>query len=227
MQPLTCPGIVRGMSRATPKTPTKTAKKPRNAATVVAKNESDIPERTWDKGVFLPARFIATEDEFKILIQNSLWDHYVYGLCLDNGAVFYVGKGVGNRAIEHSKNAANGDDSEKSRYIRHIGDRIRYTLFFQCSDDAFARGYEAYLIQMHHDVLTNIAPASSAAFEKMFQPVHPFLKALDDLEYVDRYIKRADAECRASMRSIIAKCPEVVKTMTEEEIAWAFQEEVV
>ena len=53
------------------------------------------------------------------------------------------------------------------------------------------------------------------------------LKALDDLEYVDRYIKRADAECRASMRSIIAKCPEVVKTMTEEEIAWAFQEEVV
>lgn len=208
------------MSSAT----TKTTKTPRNAAVVAPQQEAGIPERTWDTGVFLPARFTATEDEFKILIENSLWDHYVYGLCLDNGAVFYVGKGVGARAFEHAKNAASGDDSEKSRYIRHIGGRIRYTLFFQCSDDAFARGYEAYLIHLHHDALTNIAPASSAAFEKLFQPVDPFLKALDDLNYIDRYIKRADAECKSSMRSIIAKCPEVVKTMTEEEISWALQE---
>lgn len=174
--------------------------------------------------MFLAAKFICTEPDFAALIKHSKWDHYVYGLCLDNGAVFYVGKGTKNRAIEHSKEAAHGDGSEKSTYIRAIGDRLRYTLFLQCLDGDFALGYEAYLIHGHHDVLTNIAPASEAAFQRMFQPVDPIRRDLDALAYVGNYIKRADAECRASMKSIIEKCPEIWETLTPEEIEWVNEE---
>ena len=174
--------------------------------------------------MFLAAQLLCTGYEFAKLIKSSQWDHYVYGLCLDNGAVFYVGKGVGDRALDHAKEAAKGDDSEKSRYIREIGEKIRYTIFLQCSDGDFALGYEAYLIHGHHDVLTNIASASDIAFQRMFQPVDPIRRDLDSLAYVDRYVKNANAECRASMRSIIDGCPAIEQTLTKEELEWMNEE---
>lgn len=194
-------------------TPKSAKAKPRNGAKVVA-------SRTWDKGVFLASAFTATEKEFAELLKASKWDHYVYGLCLDNGAVFYVGKGTGDRALDHAKEAIRGDDSEKSQYIRKIGPRLRYTLFLQCSDSAYALGYEAYLIHGHRDVLTNIAPASDAAFQRMFVPLDPALRDLDVLESIGRYIKKADAECRAAMKTLISKCPAIEGTLCPEELQW-------
>ena len=176
--------------------------------------------RTWDVGVFLTAKYLLTAEQFAAAIEGSAWDHYVYGLCLDNGAVFYVGKGIRSRALDHEKQAAQGEQSEKCEYIRAIGQRLRYTLFFQCADDAYAKGYEAYLIRGHHDVLTNIVIPSTDAIYRMCEPVDPFAKEFEALRYVDEYIKRADRECRESMRDIIEGCPSVIHSLTDDTLAW-------
>ena len=179
------------------------------------------PKRTWDQGEFLAAKYLLTEQEFVSAVDASQWEHYVYGLCLDNGAVFYVGKGIGRRATDHAKIAMQGDLSEKSQYIRHIGPRLRYTLFLQCSDDVFAKGYEAYLIRGHHDVLCNLAIPSVQVFERMFEPIDPLQKALDDLARVEAYVKQADKECRRYLLSIIASCPAILDSIPDEDLAWA------
>lgn len=199
----------------TTQTPEQAAENPQNGD-----NSVHSPIRTWDKGVFLASKFTCTGEEFSELIKASKWEHYVYGLCLDNGAVFYVGKGVGTRALEHAKEAYRGDDSEKCQYIRAIGPRLRYTIFLQCSDSDYALGFEAYLIHGHHDVLTNIAPASEAAFQRMFQPLDPIRRELDALEYVGRYLDRANTECRESMKALISKCPAIEGTLSPEELEW-------
>lgn len=169
----------------------------------------------------MAAKYLLTEQEFVSAVDASQWGHYVYGLCLENGAVFYVGKGIGRRATDHAKIAMQGDLSEKSQYIRHIGSRLRYTLFLQCSDDVFAKGYEAYLIRGHHDVLCNLAIPSVQVFERMFEPIDPLQKALDDLARVDAYVKQADKECRRYLLSIIASCPAILESIPDEDLAWA------
>ena len=177
--------------------------------------------RTWDQGVFLAAHCLMTEHEFAQSIKDSRWDHYVYGLCLDNGAVFYVGKGVKDRALDHAKSACHGDDSEKAQYIRFIGEKLRYTLFFQCSDDAYAKGYEAYLIRGHSDVLANIAIPSLAAIDKMLEPIDPQERDRATLQYVAELTQKAEKELRRDLLRIIAGCPPVMQTISYEELAWA------
>lgn len=122
--------------------------------------------------------------------------------------------------MEHAKQAAKGDQSEKAEYIRNIGSRLRYTVFLQCEDDAFARGYEAYLIHGHHDVLTNIAPASLAAIERMFVPICPFRKSLADLAAITKMLQQADQECKDAMSRIIAGCPEVIRKLSADDLLW-------
>jgi len=193
----------------------------RKSATHQPKRCPPVPPRTWDQGVFLSSTYVMTAEELEGAICASLWDHYVYGLCLDNGAVFYVGKGVGSRALDHAREAASGEDSEKAAYIRYIGDRLRYTLFLQCSDDIFAKGYEAYLIRGHHDVLTNVVVPSVAVIEKMLEPIDPMERAREELAAVDRYIERGMEECRRALLRVIAGCPPVIRSITDEELAWA------
>ena len=162
-----------------------------------------------------------TESEFVDAIVSSRMGHYVYGLCLDNGAVFYVGKGAGFRALEHAKSATQEDSSEKARYIKSIGDRLRYTIFMHCADDVFAKGYEAYLIRGHHEVLTNIIIPSVSIIDKMFDPVDPLKKALADLAFIDEKIKTGDRECRLGLLSIIFSCPSFLPKIPDSDLAWA------
>ena len=177
--------------------------------------------RTWDSGVFLSAKFLMTGPEFFEAIQSSRWPHYVYGLCLDNGAVFYVGKGTNCRALDHAREAIRGEQSEKAEYIRRIGDKLRYTIFFQCEDDVFARGYEAYLIRGHHDVLANVAIPSTAVIDQMFKPLDLIQKAFSSITAIEEIIERGDRTNRKALLSVIADCPAVLASLDDETISWA------
>ncbi len=206
-----------------PKQAKPAAKSPaarKKAAGVAVTAYKPPPKRRWDVGHFLTARDLLTADQFAAAIDKSAWDHYVYGLCLDNGAVFYVGKGIRDRALDHEKQARQGEQSEKSDYIRYIGPRLRYTLFLQCQDDAYAKGYEAYLIQGHHDVLTNIVIPSVDVFHRMFQPIDQFEQSLQVLRQIGEYVEKADQECRFAMAKVIAGHPPIINTLTDDDLAW-------
>jgi len=200
------------------------AAKPAGKLPAPPSSEEPAPPRSWDVGVFLSATYLMDEQEFSRAIKASPWEHYVYGLCLDNRAVFYVGKGVRGRALEHAKAAARGDDSEKAAYIRQIGPRLRYTLFYQTHDEAYALAYEAYLIQGHHDVLTNVVVPTYEGIERAFTPKSPMQQLIDSvikLIEVEKIIKAGDQQCKRAMQAIINDCPQVISTLTDDDLAWA------
>lgn len=89
--------------------------------------------------------------------------HYVYTLSYPDGRVFYVGKGRGDRILDHEAQAKRGVKSEKCDIIRDIwrqgGEVVKRKVAFFESDEE-AQVYEQALISSLGG-LTNIAPGSS------------------------------------------------------------------
>lgn len=103
------------------------------------------------------------EAAMREVVAGLQWPHYVYVLCSEAGAVFYVGKGTGARVFDHRKEAEAGVQSEKCRVIRALGDRLRYGLFAACQDDDWAVMLESLLINSDYDNLTNIKCGTAAS----------------------------------------------------------------
>jgi hypothetical protein len=83
---------------------------------------------------------------------------YVYALAYPDGRIFYVGKGTGDRILEHEAEARKGGTSRKCEIIREIwarGERVEKAklAFFNTADEALA--YESSLISSL-DGLANI-----------------------------------------------------------------------
>jgi hypothetical protein len=119
-------------------------------------------------------RFAKTEAEAKELakaLYESDWSHiyapsgkyYVYTYAYPvsmGGAIFYVGKGTGNRIYAHEWDAKTSwDGSEKAQAIRRIwdkGEEVVKSIVFRSDDSKEAREYEQRLIaEIGFESLTN------------------------------------------------------------------------
>lgn len=170
----------------------------------------------------LSAKYLLTKDEMRQQVKQHRWPNYVYGLCDSSGAVFYIGKGVGSRALEHEREAAKGADSRKCRAIRAYNDRLRYTIFVVCEDETYAAGYEALLIRQNLGVLTNEADGSTAAIERMFAPPvpkDPCLKALADLNAALNMLDEMAARTERDARRHVALYPWTAKDLFPDEVS--------
>ena len=166
----------------------------------------------------MTAQYLMTETQARDSINGHKWRHYVYGLCRDDGLVFYIGKGVDGRLFDHAKEANTGGNSEKCKYIRAIGDQLRFTIFIHCEDDPYAAGYEAFLLSANTDCLLNIAPASKPALENMFKPVGIFQKAMATIEETQLLINEMQADVDNSMRNLAKKYPHLISEFDEKNV---------
>jgi hypothetical protein len=83
---------------------------------------------------------------------------YVYALAYPDGRIFYVGKGTGDRILEHEQEARKGGNSRKCEIIREIwarGEQVKKAklAFFHTDEEALV--YESSLISSL-DELANI-----------------------------------------------------------------------
>lgn len=185
-----------------------------------SKRRNHWKDRVAQTGYGLGAKMLMTGPELSAAIASSNWDHYVYGLCDPHGYTFYVGKGVRDRALAHAIDAVTGCKSEKAEAIRSLGDGLRYTIYLQCQDDAFALGYEACLINAFHGVLTNIVTPSDEVIDRMFAPVDPLMAMRASFKEIDLILKTGDRDCRLAMLSIISDCPEILPKISDADLAW-------
>lgn len=128
-------------------------------------------------GVYLTAQNVLTREEMQRHLNSQRWKHYVYGLCVDEGLMFYVGKGTGMRALHH-EGQSDKSESRKNAAIKACGSRLRYSIIACCETDNYAAGLEAMILINNHDVLTNIAPGSYAAIERMHDTPSVFGEAM-------------------------------------------------
>ena len=124
-------------------------------------------------GRYVQAVFLLTPEEMQATLKANQWGHYVYGLCIPDGTVFYVGKGTAYRALDHAREADGGNQSFKSAFLRNLGSRLRYTIFLSAADDSYSAGVEAIILQQHSDSLLNIMPGSQLAIDEMHIPPSP------------------------------------------------------
>lgn len=98
--------------------------------------------------------------------------HYVYTLAYPNGRVFYVGKGIGQRILEHETEARRGVKSEKCDIIRDIwakgGEVVKRNVGLFASDEE-ALKYEHHLISSL-DGLVNVSRGSGDFSEVAVSP---------------------------------------------------------
>jgi hypothetical protein len=105
----------------------------------------------------IPAERLLSEVALKQEIRNGR-RHFVYVLCRPNGQPFYVGKGVGNRALHHAADARTTSWlSHKLNVIRTIhrsGNPISYFLDSFHEEEIEAHARERFLIQSigRHDL---------------------------------------------------------------------------
>ena len=84
-----------------------------------------------------------------IMADSTIPPFYVYVLTRPNGDPFYVGKGTGDRIVEHEREARRGCDCRKCRVIRKIwrsGGQIQRSIIFETDDEAAALAQERAVI---------------------------------------------------------------------------------
>jgi len=158
-------------------------------------------------GEYLHSAYLLTRAEMKAQLAGHGWNHYVYGLCTAAGLVFYIGKGTGMRALQHERDAAEGESSFKSRIIRACGDGLRYTVLTCCADDRYAAGLEAMLLIDNLDCLANIAAGSEVALRRMWEGADPFVEALASLARTAEILDDMEIETERAARALAARCP--------------------
>lgn len=147
------------------------------------------------------------ESAMAAMVAALRWPHYVYALCSETGAAFYVGKGVGDRAFHHRREAQAGGDSEKCKVIRALGPRLRYCLFAACQDDDWATMLESVLINADYPSLTNIRPGSaSSVLGAIYQDQEQRDLALNVERLKAAINKMIDRQAEAE-RALVAKFP--------------------
>lgn len=156
--------------------------------------------RTSKDGTHVSTDLLYTSDEIKAHIKKHRWNHYVYGLCLDIGLVFYIGKGTGSRLLDHAKDAKKGDPSQKAQVIRAIGDRLRYTIFMCCADDRYALGAEAHAIRVNSDCLLNVVIPSESLIHAMHAPVTEYEVAMEVALSAQMMIAELIAQCDSDLQ---------------------------
>ena len=141
-------------------------------------------------------------------LRTLKWPHYVYALCDQDGAGFYVGVGQGPRVFAHLAEAKAGGKSLKCRLIRHFGDRLRFALVF-CTDwRPYALALEAYLIREFRGNLTNVENGSPRLMAGWFDPRDESLHSLRLLQAAMDKFEALRQMCDADLEridSVIAK----------------------
>jgi hypothetical protein len=105
--------------------------------------------------------FITTPEGFYVyLLINPL-----------NNSLFYIGKGKGNRALQHLRNFKNGtiDNSAKAEVIQDIINQGKEPLVYYLQDDLTeeqAYQIEKFLISSLKDFITNIAGGVATNIER-------------------------------------------------------------
>lgn len=125
---------------------------------------------TGKRAATLVADWAVEETTMRAQLGAMQWGHYVYALCDEAGAAFYIGKGRGDRLFQHSKDAATGRAGAKYEQIRALGAGLRYAILLACKDDPYALGFEALLIRQHFPCLTNETNGSETAIARMNKP---------------------------------------------------------
>jgi uncharacterized protein len=103
------------------------------------------------------AELLADIDAVRIALRSGK-RFYVYILCRPNGAPLYVGKGVGDRVLNHEAEARNTTKlTHKLNVIRSVhrkGSRVSYQFDSFFDDEAEAHARERYLIKTigRHDL---------------------------------------------------------------------------
>ncbi|MBU3260994.1 GIY-YIG nuclease family protein [Roseovarius sp. PS-C2] len=116
--------------------------------------------------------FFGRRSELEAFLLSVSGRYYVYELCRPNGEVFYVGKGLNRRAVEHEMEAVRNHPIGESnpfkcnviRQVMREGDQINYRIVkvFEATEEFDCLKLEADLIQKHgrrHEggTLTNLA----------------------------------------------------------------------
>lgn len=177
------------------------------------------------QGDRLVATWTMCRSEVKDYLLKKKWPSYVYGLCLQDGTVFYVGKGTGARVLMHEVEAEAGCQSDKCSLIREIKNQLRYTIFLSCADGDFAGGFEAKMLLAHKDRLKNIAKGSDKLAERMFQPVYPMDASVSNaLKSMASDLTGSYRDNLLSMLSLVRKDSRVYGSMSKENRDWYFGE---
>lgn len=149
--------------------------------------------------------------EFALMAANharveQFGEFYVY-LLIDprNDAVFYVGKGKGDRAYQHSKNAKNGviDNAPKHRVIREIIDaglEVRVHIIHRTDSETEAYRAERFFIRSLASCgLTNISNGSMTNAELNLENALSLREKVAPLEWMQ---KSMPSDIRASYETV-------------------------
>lgn len=116
--------------------------------------------------------FVGRRSELEAFLQSVSGRYYVYELCRPNGEVFYVGKGLNRRVVEHEMEAVRSHPIGESnpfkcnviRQVMRNGGQITYRIVkvFEATEEFDCLQLEADLIQKYgrrHEggTLTNLA----------------------------------------------------------------------
>lgn len=134
------------------------------------------------------------------------WSYYVYALCDDTGAAFYIGKGRGDRLFQHAIDAAEGESSAKCDAIRGLGERLRFALLLVCEDEPYALGFEAMTIRQHFNALTNKVNGAESAIARMAEQPKQINMGLLLYEAIFKLWKM-DIQLRQELEAIYRKHP--------------------